>query len=79
MATPTEAWYLDNLATWIAHYKRLPTIVELADYCNRTITPVWLALVSLEKKGHTERVKVQGGPQAGVRPRFRPVGCEVSK
>lgn len=75
--TPIESWYATNLATWIAHYKRLPKITEFAAYCDRSIAPVWQALRNLERKGHVERVEVDD-PDVGARKRFRPIGCEVS-
>lgn len=50
--TPTEAWYLTCLRMWTDHYGRPPTIVELAGYCDRSHTPVWLAMRSLVAKGH---------------------------
>jgi hypothetical protein len=69
-ATPIELWYLDCLRTWSKHYKRLPKITELADYCSRAVSPTWSAMRSLEAKGLVERVEVDD-PDVGTRRRFQ--------
>lgn len=53
--TAIEAWYLECLRLLSAHLRRPPSIPELAQYCGRTVTPTYLALLSCERKGHAKR------------------------
>ncbi len=53
--TPTEFWYLTCLRILSDHLKRPPSLPELAQYCGRTLTPTYLALLSCERKGHAKR------------------------
>ncbi len=50
-----ESHYLTALSIWTAHMGRPPMIHELAAYCNKTRSPVYGALVSLEHKGYVLR------------------------
>ena len=53
--TPIEAWYLHCRALLAAHLRYAPSIPEIATYCGRTTTPVYLALLRCEAKGHLKR------------------------
>lgn len=50
-----EAWYLSCLIRWTEWKKRPPSVAELADWCKRSRTAVFSALVSLEHKGYLRR------------------------
>lgn len=53
--TPTELWYLGAYKILAAHYKRIPSISEIATYTKRSTFPVYDALLSLERKGRLKR------------------------
>ncbi len=57
--TAIEGWYLRCLQTLTAHLQRPPSLPELAQYCRRTVTPTYLALLSCERKGHARRNKAR--------------------
>ncbi len=59
-ATQTELWYLECFRILAKHYKRSPSIHELAHYCQRSHTPVGAALQSLWRKGHLARESTGG-------------------
>lgn len=65
--TPTEHWYLTCLDLLSTHLKRPPSLPELAQYCKRTITPTYLALLSCERKGHAKRDRRRKWHLVGVR------------
>jgi hypothetical protein len=54
--TPMERWYLECLQILAKHYRRPPTLQEIAHYCNRTHSPVWLAMRSLVAKGYVRQI-----------------------
>lgn len=53
--TPIEQWYLDCFRILAKHYKRSPSVPELAKYCKRGRFPTWEALCRLEAKGRLAR------------------------
>lgn len=53
--TAIELWYLDCLRILTKHYKRPPSLPELATYCKRSTWPTYAAMISLEAKGVVRR------------------------
>jgi len=54
--TATDRWYLDCFVILANHLKRPPTLVELSNYVDRTITPTYIALKKLVAKGYLRQV-----------------------
>ncbi len=67
-ATPIELWYLKCLHLLTVHYGRAPKITELSSYCQRSTSPTYAAMRSLEDKGYVRREEVH---DPGVGDRFR--------
>lgn len=65
--TPMEAWYLQCLELLAAYLKRPPSITELANYCDRSITPCYTALVSLQTKGYVIKNRDKRFESRGVK------------
>lgn len=59
-ATATELWYLECLKILTKFLGTVPSVSELARYCGRSDTPVWIAMRSLENKGHVRKSDDRG-------------------
>ncbi len=68
-----EAWYLECLVRCTAKLGRSPVLHEMAAFCDRSITAVHAALISLEHEGHVTRT---GGGNKRLARRFCVVGAE---
>lgn len=53
--TAVELWYLGCFRTLRDHLKRSPTIIEFANYVDRSTFPAYTAMRSLERKGLVSR------------------------
>ena len=54
--TATDRWYLDCFVILAKYLQRPPTLVELAGYVGRSVTPTYMALKKLVAKGYLRQV-----------------------